>query len=154
MFIMEPWIIWLIIAALLVVIEILTQMVWTLCLAVGCIGAIIADMCGADTAVQIGTMAVVSVIAFIFLLPLFKRWHESRQRHSNTLTGMDALLGRSTALITELNPGSTGRVKIDGDNWQVISPRLTHSLDIGTSVTVTGYDGNILTVEPTTNPLT
>ena len=77
---MEAWIIWLIIAAVLVIVEVLSQMVWTLCLAVGCLGSLVAALWGVGTVWQIVVLAIVSVMAFIVLMPLFKKWHDRRHK--------------------------------------------------------------------------
>lgn len=145
----SPTTVWLVIAALLVCIEIMTQMVWTLCLAVGCVGALVASICGADTAWQIATMAITSVIAYIAMMPWLKRWHD-RQQHKTrhkALTGMDALPGRTGIVTTDIVPGSPGRVRIDGDSWQAIAPGNDDTIPSGIEVIVVNYDGNILSVQ-------
>lgn len=147
---MESWIVWLIVAALLVVIEILTQMVWTLCLAVGCLGALVADLCGVNLPWQIVIMAMTSVVAYIVLMPLFKRWHDdsSRRQNHDSRTGMEALLGRRATVTEDVVPGQTGRARIDGDNWQVRAPGFAEIIMTGSEVVVTSFDGNILDVAP------
>lgn len=147
---MDAWIIWLIVAAVLVVIEILTQMVWTLCLAVGCVGAIVADLCGADVVWQIVVMAATSVVAFLVLMPWFKRWHDTSSPHDRheSRTGMDALPGRRAVVTAEIRPGMTGRVRIDGDSWQVRAGGCESVIGRGSEVVVQSYDGNILEVVP------
>lgn len=145
---MESWIVWLIVAAVLVVIEIVTQMVWTLCLAVGCVGGLIADLAGCTVTTQIVVMAITAVVAFIALMPLFKRWHDHSRPHRHAATGMDALIGRRARLTADVVPGGhPGRARIDGDNWQVRAPHCDTILSAGTEVEVTGYDGNILIVK-------
>lgn len=145
---MDAWIIWLIIGVLLVALEVMSQMVWTLCMAVGCIGGLIASFCGADTGIQIITMALTSIVAFITLMPLFKKWHEKygRMQSRDDRTGMDALLGRKAVVTEAIMPGMMGRARIDGDNWQVKAPGIMDAVLPGSEVSVTAYDGNILTV--------
>lgn len=147
---MDTWIIWLIVAALLVVVEILTQMVWTLCLAVGCLGALIADLLGIELPWQIVVMALTSVIAYIVMMPLFKRWHDhsSRSTGRQAVTGMEALLGRRATVTQDIEPGALGRVRIDGDNWQVRCGDSRSAIPAGKDVVVVSFDGNILDVEP------
>ena len=148
---MDMWIVWLIVAALLVVVEIRTQMIWTICLAIGCLGAIVAYFAGLDIAWQVVTMAMVSVAAFVILLPVFKRWHENHPSNGDkALTGMEALPGRRATVTEPIEPGQIGRARIDGDTWQVRSPRLKTTIDIGNEVVVTSFEGNILDVEPLT----
>lgn len=151
---MEIWIIWLIVAVVLVVLEIISQMIWTLCLAIGCLGALVADLCGASIVGQIITLALTAIVAFVALMPLFKRWHDTaaNPRHESVATGMDALLGRRARLLGDIEPGGMGRVRIDGDNWQVKAPGDHPVITQGTEVVVTGYDGNILEVKTDKSP--
>lgn len=145
---MDTWIIWLIVAIALIALEIMTQMVWTLCMAVGCIGALIAALCGVAPAVQAVILAAVSTLSFFTLMPLFKRWHEKhgRSQSHDDRTGMDALLGRRASVTERITPGNIGRARIDGDNWQVKAPGIDVTINPGDEVIVTAYDGNILTV--------
>ena len=146
---MELWIIWLIAAAVLIVIEVATQMVWTICLAIGFVASAIAGIFGVGAAWQIAIAGIVSVIAYFALKPLFEKWQKKaydKNRHI-ARTGMDALLGRRGTVTDEIKPGKMGRVRIDGDNWQFVSNDGT-SIESGTQVRVTGYDSIILKVKP------
>ncbi len=147
---MDTWIIWLIVAALLVAVEILTQMVWTLCLAVGCLGALVADLLGIELPWQIVVMALTSVIVYLVMMPLFKRWHDhsSRSDGSQAVTGMEALLGRRAIVTQDIQPGVFGRVRIDGDSWQVKCEDTRSVIPAGQEVVVVSFDGNVLDVEP------
>ncbi len=146
---MEIWIVWIIVAAVLVIVEVLSQMVWTLCLAVGCAGALIASLFGVDLAWQIIVLAVTSVIAYLVMMPWFKRWHEesAAKEGRDFRTGMDALLGRRATVVNEIKPGELGRARIDGDCWQVKAPGVPDTIKHGEEVVVNGYDSIILTVE-------
>ena len=118
---MEIWIIWLIAAALLAIAEVLTQSIWTLCLAIGCAAGLVCSLCGVPAAWQIAATAIASVAAYFILLPWFKRRMtiEEKRRGYDSRTGMDALLGRKAVVTHEIRPGELGRARIDGDNWQV-----------------------------------
>lgn len=61
---------------------------------------------------------------------------------------MDALLGRTAIVSEEITPGRPGRVRIDGDNWQVVADSSSDTVRRGTEVVVTGYDSIILKVRP------
>lgn len=143
---MEVWTIWLIAAAVLLVVEVMTQMMWALCLTIGALGAMTCALCGLDMAWQAVAMALLSTAAYIGLLPLFRRWHK-RTETKEARTGMDALLGRRATVTHAIHPGQLGRARIDGDNWQVKAPAATETLPAGTEVVVTSYDSIILTVE-------
>lgn len=146
---MTLWIIWLIGAALLLVIELLTGAVATLCVAVGCLLAFVTALVGFGIEVQLGAMAVGVILAFIFLVPFVNKI-KSRRRPARTdyNSNMDALIGRE-GFIGRAIPadGGLGRLRIDGDDWQVRS-RHGEPVEHGTKVKVISYDSIILTVEP------
>lgn len=71
--------------------------------------------------------------------------HNARTAHA-ARTGMDALLGRRAIVTETVRPGSLGRARIDGDNWQVQAPSEPMAIPVGAEVIVTGYDSIILTV--------
>lgn len=147
---MEMWIIWLIIMGVLLTVEVLTQMVWSLCLAIGCLGALISELCGLSLIGQVIVMAVVAFLAYILLVPFFQKYHALKVDAGGrqTRTGMDALLGRRAFLSHEIRPDRPGRARIDGDHWQVVASPELGVIPAGTEVVVTGYDSIILTVEP------
>lgn len=147
---MSVWIIWISVAALLLIIEVFTQMFWTLCLAIGCIGALCGNLLGVGTAWELIILAAISFVAYALLAPFFQRWHERQLKKEGRTdrTGMDALLGRRAVVTQEIKPGEIGRARIDGDNWQVVAPGVSESVRKGAEVVVEGYDSIILTVSP------
>lgn len=147
---MEMWIVWLIVAAVLLILEVLTQMMWAMCLAVGSLGALVAALCGAGALWQVLTLAACAVAAYAFLVPLFQKWHAlSVDRKGRAArTGMDALLGRRAILEQEIRPDRPGRGRIDGDHWQMVLADPAATLPRGAEVVVVGYDSIILTVRP------
>ncbi len=147
MSLMEIWIVWLVAAAILIIVEILSQMMWALCLAGGSMAAMVCALCGLDLTWQIVALAVAAIVVYVVCLPVFRRWHE-RTALREARTGMDALLGRRGIVTHEIRPGSIGRVRIDGDNWQAVAPGLEAPVRAGSEVSVTAYDSIILTVQP------
>ncbi len=147
---MSVWIIWISVAALLLIIEVFTQMFWTLCLAIGCIDALVGNLLGVGTAGERIIMSVVSFAAYALLAPVFERWHQRQLAKSGRTdrTGMDALLGRKAIVTSEIKPGEMGRARIDGDSWQVVAPHAAETIRKGAEVVVEGYDSIILTVAP------
>lgn len=140
--------IWIIAAVLLIILEVMTQMLWALCLTAGCVGAIVAALCGASFPWQFTVMGIVSVVAYPIVLPSVKKWHDRQMKREGreARTGMDALLGRKAVVTNEIRPGETGRVRIDGDNWQAVAPGVNFTIHKGTETVVTAYDSIILTV--------
>lgn len=145
---MEIWIIWIIIAGVLLIVELLTQMMWSLFLAIGAVFAMVAALLGFDLGLQLCVLVVASLVAFPLLGPILKKrgYLRMAQRSRDTKTGMDALLGRKAVITHEIKPGELGRGRIDGDNWQVRAPGVKTLIPRGTEVVVTGYDSIILDV--------
>ena len=146
---MTTWIIWLIIAAVLVIIEIISQMVWTLCLAIACAAALAACLLGCSLPVQLAVLAIASVVAYLVLVPYFKRMHHlaTEREGPAARTGMDALIGMEATVVQSIEPGRLGRVKVDGDNWQARARHDGDAFMIGQRVRIHAYDSIILTVE-------
>lgn len=139
---MDAWIIWLIIAAFLITVEIMTQTMWALCLSAGALGAMACALCGLGIGWQTAAMAALSAAACLVILPMFRRRHTAAESR----TGMDALLGRRATVTHAIHPGHLGRARIDGDSWQVKAPSAEGTIPAGTEVVVTSYDSIILTV--------
>ncbi len=147
---MEAWIIWTTIAAILIAVEVMTQMVWTICLAIGCAASIVAYLFGLDMAWQISIAGIVSVVAYLALRPWLQKWQQKAADRNKQAarTGMDALLGRRGTVTDEIKPGQPGRVRIDGDSWQALAPEAAGVIHRGQQVVVDSYDSIILSVQP------
>lgn len=144
---MDLWILWLAVAGVLLILEIAFQWVWTLCLAIGCVAALVGALCGATALMQVVCMSASAVVAYILLIPILNKWQKKARDKKKTRTGMDALLGRMAIVTDEIKPGRLGRARIDGDYWQVRIPGSTEVVRRGEEVVVTGYDSIILDVE-------
>lgn len=142
---MSAWIIWLIVAAALLVIEVFSQSIWALSLSVGCIAASVLSVYVESAALQGICVAIVALVAWLSLAPLIK-YMKARTSHK-ARTGMDALLGRRAIVTEEIRPDKLGRARIDGDYWQVSAPGTDHVINHGSQVVVTSYDSIILIVE-------
>lgn len=144
---MDLWILWLAVAGVLLILEIAFQWVWTLCLAIGCVAALVGALCGATALMQVVCMSASAVVAYILLIPILNKWQKKARGKKKTRTGMDALLGRVAIVTDEIKPGRLGRARIDGDYWQVRIPGSREVVHRGEEVVVTGYDSIILDVE-------
>ncbi len=140
----SSWLWWLIAAAILVIVELLTNTFAAFCLVGGCALALVAALIGFGIEVQLVAAAIGSVIAFIAFKPLIKKQAEARHNREN-LSNMDALIGRVTVVDEPIEEHRPGRIIIDGDNWQAVSADGT-AMEKGTKVKVISYDSIILTV--------
>ena len=141
---MGSWIIWLIIAAVLGVIEIATTT-----LAFGLLGAAAliaagAGFVGGDTAVQFGAFVLASGLGLGIARPFAMR----HLRHPPLLrTGTAALVGRTGYVLEEVGPQS-GRVRIGGEEWSARSYDETLVIPAGTKVDVLQIEGASALVYP------
>lgn len=147
---METWILWLALACVLLIVEIMTGTLWCLCFAAVCLLTMGAALLGASLDIQLVVLAITGLLSYFLLMPFFKhqRFLKPQPDTSNARTGMDALLGRTAYVTEEIRPGRLGRARIDGDNWQVRAPGLGNVIPRGTEVKVTGFDSIILQVAP------
>lgn len=135
---------WLAAAILLFVLEILTPGFVLANFGVAAIAAAVAGWLGAGIEIQVLVFAVVCLVSFVTIRPIFK--HTFIQRNAGTPTGMDALIGRE-AMVTEEIPGGIelGRVQIDGDSWRAIAHHKG-KIEQGTRVKVLLIDSTTLIV--------
>lgn len=147
---MDAWFWWLSTFLLLIVIEVFTQSIGAVCLAVGCLGGLVCALCGVAVQWQLLAGSLVALASVFVLAPQLRRLHDRIMKTDATpaSTGMDALIGRTGRLEHEIMPEGLGRLRIDGDYWQVKAQDPTARIDRGTLVKVLSYDSIILTVTP------
>lgn len=145
---MDSWLIWLIITALLILVELLTSFIATFCLAVGALLAMVASLLGGGLEWQLGALVLGTVLAFIFFAPFIRRLQSRRGKSDDRgVSNMDALRGRVAEVVEAIpSDGSCGRVRVDGDRWQARSVDGC-AFSVGDKVRVVGYDSIILDVE-------
>lgn len=148
-FMIQGWIMWLIITAILLIVELLTGLVATFCLAVGCLVAMLLSLFGMGLNAQLIGLAVGTIVAFVAFAPMIKRWrlHDKVDNDDRALSNMDALKGREVPVIETIpGNGGVGRVRVDGDRWQA---RTVDGKAVaeGERVKIVGFDSIILEVE-------
>ena len=139
------WILWLIIAVIMLVIEIVTTGLATLWFAIGAVVAMIMDLCGAPVASQIIAMAAISAVCFVVCMIWVKPKLESLRKKNVQKTNADRLIGREGVVIVPFNSTEgKGQVKVDGQIW---SAKSGEDYTEGTKVTVKAIEGVKLVVE-------
>jgi len=139
------WIICLIIAVIMLVIEIVTTGLATLWFAIGAVVAMIMDLCGASVASQIIAMAAISAVCFVVCMIWVKPKLESLRKKNVQKTNADRLIGREGVVIVPFNSTEgKGQVKVDGQIW---SAKSGEDYTEGTKVTVKAIEGVKLVVE-------
>ncbi|MFI8307581.1 NfeD family protein [Streptomyces sp. NPDC085927] len=141
---MDPWLIWLIVAAVLAVAEI-----FTLTAALGMLSAAALVTAGGaalglSPPLQFLVFAVVATVTVLFVRPLAVR-HVLQPQTARF--GIDALVGRAAYVISEVS-GLGGRVRIDGEEWTARAYDETLVIPPGKTVDVIEISGTTAFVYP------
>jgi membrane protein implicated in regulation of membrane protease activity len=141
---MDLWLVWLIVAAVLAVAEILT-----LTAALGMLSAaalVTAGLAAVGLPVgwQLLAYAVVATASLLLVRPVALR--HMRQPQSARF-GIDALVGKAAFVVSEVT-GAGGRVRIDGEEWTARAYDETLVIAPGTTVDVIEISGTTAYVYP------
>lgn len=140
---MEIYVVWLITALVLLIVELFTASFGVVCFSFGAAAAGLAAYCGLSTMWQLLIFSVVSFIAFVFIRPFVVKF--LLKKKDEVLTNADAIVGRIAVVTEEINPDkNTGRVKIDGDDWKAEASDI---IPVGEKVEVVSRESIILNVK-------
>ncbi len=136
-------IVWLIVLAVMVVIEIITLGLTTIWFAAGALVAMILALLGLNTVVQIIAWAVVSVILLLLTRPLALKYMSK-----TTKTNVDSLIGMTAKVTEEIdNINAKGYVTVNGQDWAARNIRDDEVIMKDTYVTIDKISGVKLIVE-------
>jgi membrane protein implicated in regulation of membrane protease activity len=112
---MDAWVIWLIVAVVFAVAEVINLSFYLFPFAIGALGAGVVDLAGGGAALDWITFAVLTGVSFTVVRPIAKR-------HINMppqlRTGTAALVGRTAIVLERIdNDQGVGQVRIDGEVW-------------------------------------
>jgi len=112
---MDAWAIWILLAVVLAVGEIMTLGFFLAPFAVGALLGAVADLAGAGLIVSLIVFLLSSMLLFGFVRPIARR---HMRTPAQLRTGTAALVGQ-TAMVTEriANDESSGAVKLEGELW-------------------------------------
>ena len=143
---MTIWQIWLLVAAVFVVIEIFTSGFAVACFSVGCVFGAILAACDLSLTWQVVAFAIGTFLSFILIRPVVMRYLDKKTNDNHIKTNMDNIIGK-TAVVTERIEGNGyGRVKIDGDDWKAQTADGA-AAEVGEKVRIESFESIILTVK-------
>jgi membrane protein implicated in regulation of membrane protease activity len=141
---MGSWIVWLVLAAVLGVAEVMTTTLAFGLLAVAAAAAAIVGAVGLGLPFQIAAFAVAAGAGLGVVRPLAVR----HIRQPPLLrTGTSALVGRPASVIEEVTPLG-GRVRIGGEVWSARSYDESEVIPVGSTVDVFAIEGATALVHP------
>lgn len=140
---MEIYVVWFIVALVLLIVELFTASFGVVCFSFGAVAAGVAAYFGLGTVWQLALFSVVSFIAFVFVRPVIVKF--LLKKKDEVLTNADAVVGRVGIVTEEIDPNkNTGRVKIDGDDWKA---EASETIAVGEKVEVLSRESIILKVK-------
>jgi len=135
---MPAWLVWVIVAAALSVVELLTLTVAAGLLAVAAVAAAVTAALGVSADGQAAAFAVAGGVSVAVVLPAVRR--HRRAARPAARSGVAALVGRS-ALVIEPVDAHHGRVRIGGEVWSARAFAPAQVIPAGAVVDVFEIDG-------------
>ncbi len=133
---MEPWIIWLIVAAFFFILEIATEGFLVFWFGIGAVASIGTSFLTENISIQIAVFAVVSI-----LLVLSTRKLTDKMKPKEVPTNVYTILGKKAVVSQAIdNLKGSGQIKIDGDIWSAKS-ESDEPIEEGASVEILNIDG-------------
>jgi len=133
----DPWIIWVTIGVICIIIEIFTPGFLFLSFGVGAILTGLTALIIPSITFQILTFAVITLIVFILSRKFSKKLISTNYEETN----VKALIGK-TGKVTQVIPANEkGYVKIGGEVWAAVS-KDNNKINIDTRITVKDIEGN------------
>ncbi|MHA6483056.1 NfeD family protein [Paenibacillus sp. strain BS8-2] len=115
---MDWWLIWLIAAGILIVIEMLTLTFYLLWLGIGALAAALVDVIAPDALLlQVIIGSIVALILTIFTKPLTRRM----QIGKGFKDAVDELVGMQGTVLEDIRPDAPGIVKVGSETWSATS---------------------------------
>ena len=143
---MEVYQIWLLIAAVFVVIEIFTSGFAVACFSVGCVFGSILAACDLSLTWQVVAFAVGTFLAFVFIRPIVMKYLDKKTNDTGVKTNMDNIIGKIAVVTEKIEENGYGRVKIDGDDWKA-KTNDGSAAEVGAKVEIESFESIILTVK-------
>jgi membrane protein implicated in regulation of membrane protease activity len=136
---MDAWVIWLVVAVVFAVAEMVNLSFYLFPFAIGAAGAAAVALAGGGAVLAWPVFAVLTAVSFGVVRPIAKR-HVSMPPQIRT--GTAALVGRTAIVLERVdNDAATGRVRLDGEVWSARAYDDERVFDEGTRVQVLEIKG-------------
>jgi membrane protein implicated in regulation of membrane protease activity len=141
---MGSWIVWLVLAAVLGVAEIMTTTLAFGLIAVGAVVAGVVGVAGAGLPFQLLAFGVASAAGLGVVRPIAVR---HIKQPPLLRTGTSALVGRSAKVVEEITDDG-GKVRIGGELWSARPYDESQAIPVGSTVDVFAIEGATALVHP------
>ncbi|MBO5469327.1 MAG: NfeD family protein [Lachnospiraceae bacterium] len=136
---------WLLLAALFIVIEIISLGLTTIWFAGGAFVAALAGLAGVSLTIQVALFLIVSIILLVLTRPVAVKYLDSKTQKTNS----EALIGQKAVVLQTIdNLKTEGQVKVNGMEWTARAKTDEMVIPEGEVVTILEIQGVKLIVEP------
>ena len=131
-------IVWLAVAIVLLIVEIITLGLTTIWFAGGALVACVAAALQADFLVQVILFLVVSVVMLFFTRPVAMRY----MNKNRTKTNSESLVGKEAVVLQEINNlKASGQVQLNGIEWTARAENMEDVIEKGAIVCIKKIEG-------------
>ena len=141
---MESWIVWLVLAAVLGVAEVMTTTLAFGLIAAGAAVAAVVGAAGLGLPFQLAAFGVASAAGLGLVRPIAMR---HIKQPPLLRTGTSALVGRSAKVVEEITDDG-GKVRIGGELWSARPYDESQAIPVGSTVDVFAIEGATALVHP------
>ena len=142
-------ILWLVAIVLFVAVEAATTALVSVWFAIGAAAAMAVSFFSVSLGLQLLVFAIVSAVALGVMVPSLAK---HRKEHQPPVTnGSPLTIGKQGVVLTAIEPGLPGRVRVDGLDWQA---KAGVTLAPDSRIVVNAVDGAVLIVSPVTEKTT
>jgi membrane protein implicated in regulation of membrane protease activity len=135
---MEPWVIWVVAAVVLVIAEATTTAFVAIYFGFAALVTALAAVIGLPVALQLVVFGVVSVGSMALTRPALRR---AVGRSSGIRTGVDAMQGKIGVVVRPIAELEPGQVKVGGETWTARSFYDGESIPEGARIEVVRVEG-------------
>ena len=146
---MEPWVIWVVAAVVLVIVEATTTAFVAIYFGFAALVTAIAAVVGLPVALQLVIFGVVSVGSMVLTRPALR---QAAGRTTGIRTGVDAMQGRIGVVVRPIAELEPGQVKVGGETWTARSFYDGESIPEGARIEVVRVEGVTALVVPAPSP--
>ncbi len=137
------WIVWLIIAVALAVIELVTINLVCVWFVVSAVAAIFVSLATDSIVIQLAVFVIAGVVLMLLTRPMLMK----RLGKSNEKTNLDRVVGMQGIVTENIEPLKVGEVKVDGKLWSAVSDILIEKDEVVEIVSIDGVKLNVKKTE-------
>ena len=137
------WIVWLIIAVALAIIELVTINLVCVWFVVSAVAAIFVSLATDSIVIQLAVFVIAGVVLMLLTRPMLMK----RLGKSNEKTNLDRVVGMQGIVTESIEPLKVGEVKVDGKLWSAVSDILIEKDEVVEIVSIDGVKLNVKKAE-------